>query len=70
MLALRLDQTLEKQLTALAVAKGASKSALIREAILRMLEDEEDFALAEGATQALQSTKPLAELRKELGLES
>ncbi|MBF0352121.1 MAG: CopG family transcriptional regulator [SAR324 cluster bacterium] len=70
MIALRLDSTIEAQISALAVAKGKTKSSIVRDAILRMLEDEEDLALVEKATSQQKTTKSLAELRKELGLEN
>jgi RHH-type transcriptional regulator, rel operon repressor / antitoxin RelB len=46
-----------------------SKSDLVREAIVRMLEDVEDAELAEMALAQTSSSKPLSQLRKELGLE-
>ena len=46
MLAVRLDSDLESKLEALAQAKRSSKSELVREAIVRFLEDEEDADLA------------------------
>jgi RHH-type rel operon transcriptional repressor/antitoxin RelB len=69
MLAVRLDSNLEQQLEELAKAKGSNKSALVRQAVVRMLEDEEDAALAEMAVKRLRSTKSLTKLRKELGLD-
>ena len=69
MLAVRLETDLESQLEALARAKHRSKSELVREAILRMLEDEEDADLAAIAQERTKSTKTLAQLRKELGLD-
>jgi predicted DNA-binding protein len=41
----------------------------VREAIVRMLEDIEDAELAEAALAQTSSSKPLSQLRKELGLE-
>jgi predicted DNA-binding protein len=69
MLAVRLDSKLERQLEELAKIKGSTKSTLVRRAVERLLEDEEDAALAEMATKRLRSTKSLTKLRKELGLE-
>ena len=46
MLALRLPDELEKRLDALAKKTGRTKSFYAREAILRHLEDLEDFHLA------------------------
>jgi RHH-type transcriptional regulator, rel operon repressor / antitoxin RelB len=69
MLAVRLDSKLEQQLEELAKAKGSSKSTLVRQAVVRLLEDEEDANLAEMAIKRLRSTKSLTKLRKELGLD-
>jgi RHH-type rel operon transcriptional repressor/antitoxin RelB len=46
MLALRLPPELDKRLTALAKRTGRTKSFYAREAILRHLEDLEDYHLA------------------------
>ena len=69
MLALRLDKELDAKLGALARLKRRNKSELVREAIQRLLEDEEDLDLAERALARIRSTKPLKQLRKELGLD-
>jgi predicted DNA-binding protein len=69
MLAVRLDSKLEQQLEELAKVKGSTKSNLVRQAVERLLEDEEDAVLAEMATKRLRSTKSLTKLRKELGLD-
>jgi predicted DNA-binding protein len=69
MLALRLEKELERKLAALAKVRGRSKSELVREAILRMIEDEEDLELAERVLRTTRSAKPLKRLRKELGLD-
>lgn len=69
MLAVRIEAELGSQLEALARAKHRSKSDLVREAILRMLEDEEDADLAARALESTKSTKTLVQLRKELGLD-
>ena len=53
----------------LARVSGRSKSEVVREAIVRLLEDAEDLELAEKALRATRSTKSLRQLRKELGLE-
>jgi predicted DNA-binding protein len=42
---------------------------VVREAILQYLEDNEDLALAKAAKAATKKSKPLAQLRKELGLD-
>ena len=70
MLAIRLEKDLEKELDLLAVAKGSNRSAVVREAIVRYLEDNEDLALAKQALLETTSAKSLKELRKDLGLDS
>lgn len=69
MLALRLEKELDAKLAALAKLKRRNKSELVREAIKRLLEDEEDLELAERALAAPRPSKPLRQLRKELGLD-
>ena len=71
MLALRLDDELEKRVADLATRQGRNKSALVREALNRYMEDQEDIEMAEAVLKN-QSGKPtysLAEVRRELGLE-
>ena len=71
MLALRLDDELEKRVADLATRQGRNKSALVREALIRYMEDQEDIEMAEALLKN-QSGKPtysLAEVRRELGLE-
>ena len=71
MLALRLDDELEKRIADLATRQGRNKSALVREALIRYMEDQEDIEMAEAALKN-QSGKPtysLEEVRRELGLE-
>ena len=69
MLALRLEKELDAKLGALAKLKRRNKSELVREAIKRLLEDEEDLELAERVLAGSRSSKPLRKLRKELGLD-
>lgn len=69
MLAVRLGSDLDSKLEALAQARRSSKSDLVREAIVRFVEDEEDADLATRALAKTKSTKPLAKLRKELELD-
>ena len=71
MLALRLDDELEKRIADLATRQGRNKSALVREALIRYMEDQEDIEMAEAVLKN-QSGKPtysLEEVRRELGLE-
>jgi len=69
MLAVRLDEQIEKELDMLAKVRGSNRSAVVREAILQYLEDNEDLALAKEAKSRTKNRKPLAQLRKELGLD-
>ncbi|MBW1699691.1 MAG: ribbon-helix-helix protein, CopG family [Deltaproteobacteria bacterium] len=70
MLAIRLDKALEKEIDLLAKTRGSSRSAVVREAIIRYLEDNEDLQLARETLSKMGSTKSLKQLRKELGLDS
>ena len=70
MLALRLDDELEKRVADLATRQGRNKSALVREALIRYMEDQEDIMLAEAALRNLGDGKTLSheEARRALGL--
>ena len=70
MLAIRLDKELEKELDLLAKSRGSNRSAVIREAIIQYLEDNEDLQLAKESLSKIISSKSLKQLRKELGLDS
>jgi RHH-type rel operon transcriptional repressor/antitoxin RelB len=70
MLAIRLDEQIEQALDMLAKARGSNRSAVVREAILQYLEDNEDLDLAKQAKAQAKGSKPLTQLRKELGLDS
>lgn len=70
MLTIRLDGEIEKELDVIAKTQGSNRSVVVREAIVRYLEDNEDLALAKQSLAATKSTKSLKELRQELGLES
>jgi predicted DNA-binding protein len=69
MITIRLNKNIENQLKYLAKIRGSNKSELVREAIDRFLEDNEDLELAQEAKDQMQSSKSLLELRKELGLD-
>ena len=71
MLALRLDDELEKRVADLATRQGRNKSALVREALIRYMEDQEDIEMAEAVlkNQSGIPTYSLADVRRELGLE-
>ena len=70
MLAIRLDKELEQELDLLAKTRGSNRSAVVREAIIQFLEDNEDLQLAKESLSKMGSTKTLKQLRKELGLDS
>ena len=69
MLAIRLEKELEQEIDLLAKSKGSNRSAVVREAIVRYLEDNEDFELAKQALTETTSRKSLKDLRKDLGLD-
>ena len=69
MLALRLPLDIEKRLDALARKTGRSKSFYAREAILRHLEDLEDYHLAQRRLAAGGKRVTLEELERELAAE-
>ena len=69
MLAIRLEKELEERIAELAVARGGNKSAIVREAVLRYLEDQEDMALAQRARKDGARGKSIAEVRKAIGLD-
>jgi RHH-type rel operon transcriptional repressor/antitoxin RelB len=70
MLAIRLAKDLEQEIDLLAKSKGSNRSAVVREAIVRYLEDNEDLELAKQALAETRSSKSLKDLRKDLGLDS
>jgi RHH-type rel operon transcriptional repressor/antitoxin RelB len=70
MLAIRLDKELEKELDLLAKTRGSNRSAVVREAIIQYLEDNEDLQLAKESLINMKSSKSLKQLRKELELDS
>jgi len=69
MLAIRLEKELEQEIDLLAKSKGSNRSAVIREAIVRYLEDNEDLKLARQALAETGGSKTLKDLRKDLGLD-
>jgi RHH-type rel operon transcriptional repressor/antitoxin RelB len=66
MLALRLPAEIEKRLDALAKKTGRSKSFYAREAILRHLEDLEDYHLAQRRLARKSKRVTLEELERQL----
>ena len=73
MLALRLEKELEDRIAKVAAAKGSNKSAVVRDAVIRYLEDQEDALLAQRAhdvnAKSGGKSKSIAEVRKALGLD-
>lgn len=70
MFAIRLEKELELEIDMLVRAKGSNRSAVVREAIVRYLEDNEDLELARQALVEMGGTKSLKDLRKDLGLDN
>lgn len=68
MLAIRLPESIEERLDALARETGRTKTSLAREAILEYLDDLEDFYLAEARARRNRKTIPLQEVERTLGL--
>jgi RHH-type rel operon transcriptional repressor/antitoxin RelB len=66
MLALRLPPEIERRLAALAKKTGRTKSFYVREAILRHLEDLEDYHLAQRRLARGGKSVTLEELEREL----
>ena len=70
MLALRLPAKIEKRLDALAKKTGRTKSFYAREAILRHIEDLEDYHLAKRRLARKSTSVTLEELERELAEET
>ena len=70
MLAIRLEKELEQELDLLVKSKGSNRSAVVREAIVRYLEDNEDLELARQALSETGGSKSLKDLRRDLGLDN
>ncbi|MFP4283511.1 MAG: TraY domain-containing protein [Opitutales bacterium] len=68
MLAIRLDPQTEERLEALAKKTGRTKTFYAREAILKHLEDLEDYYLAVEAIQEPGRIYSAEEAKRELGL--
>ena len=69
MLAVRLDRETEDKLSRLAQETGRSKSYYVKQAIENFLEEREDYLLALAVLERDEPRKPIAEVRKDLGLE-
>jgi len=68
MLAIRLPQSIEDRLNALAEETGRTKTTLAREAILEYIDDLEDYYLAEARARKNRKTIPLDDVERQLGL--
>jgi len=62
--AIRLEKDLEEEIDLLAKSKGSNRSAVVREAIVRYLEDNEDLELAKQALAGTRSSKSLIRIEK------
>ena len=69
MLAVRLDPEIEEKLNRLAQETGRSKSYYVKQAIADYLEEREDYLLALAVLERNEPRTPIAEVRKNLGLE-
>lgn len=69
MLAVRLDPAMEQELNRLARETGRSKSYYVKQAIADFLEERADYLIALSVLEKNEPKKPLAEVRKDLGLE-
>ena len=69
MLAVRLDPTTDERLTRLANETGRSKSYYVKQAIDAFLEDREDYLLALSVLERDEPRKPIADVRRALGLD-
>ena len=68
MLAIRLPESIEARLNALAQESGRTKTALAREAIAEFIDDLEDYYLAEARAHRNRKSISLVEVERELGL--
>ena len=69
MLAVRLGKQLEAAIARIAEATVSTRSNVVREAVVRYLEDREDAALAAQVKKAGGRVKSIAAVRNALGLE-
>ena len=69
MFAIRMEKSLEQELDLLVKSRGSNRSAVVREAIIRYLEDNEDLELARQVLADGRGQKPLKDVRKDLGLD-
>ena len=69
MFTITLDPELERRLEALARKAGRSKDEFAREAILRLIEDEEDYRQAIAELDRPEGRVTLDEMKKRLGMD-
>lgn len=69
MLLIPLEKELEQRLDLLTESTGKDRTDIVREAIIRYLEDNEDLELARQALAKGGERKSLKELRVDLGLD-
>jgi len=69
MLLIPLEKELEQRLDLLAEATGKDRTDIVREAVIRYLEDNEDLELARRALAKGGERKSLKDLRVDLGLD-
>ncbi|MCK5378107.1 MAG: ribbon-helix-helix protein, CopG family [Acidobacteria bacterium] len=69
MFAIRMEKSLEQEIDVLVKLRGSNRSAVVREAIIRYLEDNEDLELARQALADGGGQKSLKDVRKDLGLD-
>ena len=69
MIAIRLYPTTDERLTRLASETGRSKTYYVKQAIDAFLEDREDYLLALSVLERDEPRKPIAEVRRALGLD-
>ena len=70
MASINIPADLERQIEEAAQQSGKSKDALVREVLIRYLEDQEDLAMAEQALNELGPRVTLDDLEHELGMDS
>jgi len=69
MLGVRLDRETEEKLNRLAQETGRSKRYYVKQAIQNYLEERENYLIALAVIERDEPRKPIAEVRKDLGLE-
>lgn len=72
MTVMTITPVIERKALELAAKNGVSLDQLIEEALVRMLEDEEDIRLAEAALRDSDPSKTISheQMRRELGLDA